>query len=532
MSVLPAITSGREYRSADGCTGPYDQVPRIPPPVADWLASRKRPIMEEWMDRMRCLGPHYRDRPSRELRNTISRSFCANLETMKDGETDSVEDFVEFITALRLEAGFPLSEVQKAFDLFRIILLPMVLSSFCSQNAIPVLESMNRCVSYQIHRFSDRFQDLEQRAVLRHGALLESKIGGGLKEPAVNDRRFELLAEEINDGCFVVRDERIVFANRSFCDLHHTTPELALGENFFRFVAKEDRERLRSLCRELADAAPISRRMEYSRTVASGTSCATEMKAVAAELEQGPVIMGVCRDIKERRELENRMRSQESMAYVGRLAASLSHEIRNPLSAIKMNMQILSRKLDLEGFDRRRLEIMVSEVTRLETIIRRLMDLTAPIAPAFATVNLNSVVADCLDLLEPQLAETGIRVHKTLDRSGAEVKADKGMMEQVLINLLLNAMDAVGKQGCITVRTATEYRKTGTVRCVSVRDNGPGLTPEAMEKLFTPFFTQKSNGTGLGLANVKRILDAHHGHISVQSGAGRGARFTVRLTGA
>jgi PAS domain S-box-containing protein len=500
-------------------------LPRAPAGFVSWLIGRRKALIREWIEMVVAGSRYYGERPSAELVWTISESFDANLEAVATGSTSSLDRFVLFITRFRLEAGFPLSEVQKAFDAYRIILARHLTSSPADDTVPAALEAVNACVSYQIHQFSDLFQAMHEREIRTRAESLEVQVEQRTSELAASEDRYRTLVEEINDGYFILRDEKVVFANRAFCEMHGTTLETTVGRRFWNFVAAEDRDKLRRLYRDALQGRKSPRRIQFMRLGPGGKPKATETRARLINLGHGPVTIGICRDITERIEMERKIREQERMAYVGQLTASLSHEIRNPLSAIKMNMQILARRSNQSEFDHRRIEIMVDQVTRLEGILRQLLDLAKPLALTTDFHDVNEMVLALLDLLSPKLAAKSIRVRKCLDRRLPRIKMDRDMIEQALMNLLLNAQEAAPEGGCITVRTGT----AGKCLEIGVRDNGPGLTAAEREEIFAPFFSGKSQGSGLGLTNVKRIVEAHQGRVLVRSRPGRGARFVIRL---
>jgi len=440
-----------------------------------------------------------------------------------------MEGFIDYITEKRLAAGFPLSDVQRAFELFRSIVTRKLLAERRLELLAHSLEAINACLSYTIHRFSDHFQHMHERSIRRYAQNLEQEIGIRTAELAESERRYKTLVEEINDGYFVVQNGCIVFANQAFCRMHGTTPDRVVGLPFLRFVAPESREQLRGAPLEACAGSLPASTIEYTRLGCDVGRGATEIKAKTVDLGHGPVTIGVCRDISERVAMERKVRENERLAYVGHLAASLSHEIRNPLSSINMNLQILSDTLQLTGFDRRRLDITVREVSRVENILRQLLDISRPVSIELSLVDVHDLVQGCVDLVEPKTAEKHLKIVQRYARNLVPCKLDAKKLQQALLNLILNAIEVTGEWRRIVVfaRTnrigETEYLELG------VRDSGPGIEPADISRLFDPFYTTKAQGSGLGLSNVKRIVEAHHGRVEVRSRKGTGATFVMRL---
>ncbi len=510
--------------------GAFDRVSmQAPPEFSAFLAQNAGEIIEQWVHQVSRSGPNYRKRSLGELQRTISRSFAVNCQAMEQNSCDPLDPFVDSITELRLEAGFALAEVQKAFDLFRIIVMHRLAALPAEPWLGQALMATNRCVSYQIHRFSDKFQAMHNAAIEHHARELERKVEERSRELEASQRRYKTLVEEINDGYFAVVEGRIAFANRAFCQMHKARTSQVLTHTFANFVAEADRERVARAYQDVLARRDTPRNLEYLRLALDGGQGHTEIRARVVDLGHGPMLIGICRDITDRVAMEKRVRENERMAYVGQLAASLSHEIRNPLSTINMNLQIMGRKPYLEPVDRERLDMAVSEVSRLEELLHQLLDIAKPLNPSPARMDLNALIGDCVKLLEPRLAKQGIRLRRRLDHALPQIMADRGMLEQALINLLLNAMDALTQGGHISVGTKAVGTAAGPGCELWVRDNGSGLGREELTEIFTPFFTNKRHGTGLGLTNVKRIAEAHGGTVTVSGSPGKGARFTLTL---
>ncbi|MGO9572106.1 MAG: two-component system sensor histidine kinase NtrB [Desulfomonilaceae bacterium] len=504
---------------------------RTPTPISllRWLKRETAPIIEEWVDTLWTLSSFYAGRPREELVETVTEAFLANLEFLSSNRLTRMERFIDYITKKRLVAGFPLSHVQKAFELFRFIVTRRLLAERRLKLLAESVEAINASLSYTIHRFSDHFQYMHERSIRQHAQNLEQEVSIRTAELAESERRYKTLVEEINDGYFVIQNGRIVFANQAFCRMHGTTPVEAVGQPFLRFVTPESRERLDGTYVDALAGKLTASTIEYIRLGCDPEKGATEIRAKTVDLGHGPVTIGVCRDISERVAMERKVRENERLAYVGQLAASLSHEIRNPLSSINMNLQILSDTLHLEGFDRRRLDITVREVSRVENILRQLLDLSRPVDIELGFVDVRELVQGCVDLVEPKTAEKHLKIVQRYARPLPPCKLDAKKLQQALLNLILNAIEVTGEGSRILVFAKTIRIGENKYLELGVGDRGPGVDPADISRLFDPFYTTKAQGSGLGLSNVRRIVDAHKGNVEVRGCQGLGATFVMRL---
>jgi two-component system NtrC family sensor kinase len=217
----------------------------------------------------------------------------------------------------------------------------------------------------------------------------------------------------------------------------------------------------------------------------------------------------------------------EKMAAIGRLAASIAHEINNPLQAVHNSLHLsLHRGLDV---DKRQQYVRMAqvEVERLIEIVQRMLDFYRPSRGRAAPVDVNDIVANVLTLTQKRLEHGGVRVHTRLspDLPALPVVADQ--ITQVFLNLIINAIEAMPSGGDLALQTMGA--EDGRWVLVYFRDTGHGMTPEQITNLFEPFYTTKSDGTGLGLAISYGIVERHNGTIEVTSQPGKGTTFVVKL---
>ena len=245
----------------------------------------------------------------------------------------------------------------------------------------------------------------------------------------------------------------------------------------------------------------------------------------------------VLRDLKHRKELEEDLKRADRLAMVGTLAAGLAHEIRNPLGGIKGAAQLLKRSLDRDSSLQDFANIMIREVDRVDKLIEQLLDLSRPAKLELAPLNIHEVLDDVL-LLETQAEEKSLlAIKKRFDPSLPPIRGDRAQLTQVFLNLVKNAFQAMNGDGPLTVTTRLEtdfhIRGEGSHRSrliwVDIEDEGVGIKEEDLPHIFSPFFTTKHSGTGLGLSVCYRIINEHGGLIRVESIEGKGTTFRVSL---
>jgi two-component system sensor histidine kinase PilS (NtrC family) len=230
-------------------------------------------------------------------------------------------------------------------------------------------------------------------------------------------------------------------------------------------------------------------------------------------------------DVTQLRDMEEAMARSERLAAVGRLAAGIAHEIRNPLAAISGSIELLAQPAAGGGADSGELmAIVMREVARLNALITELLEFARPRAPETQPIDLQASLAELLRVAEHDKQLDGARVELSAPQP-VWVEADAAQLRQVVWNLLRNAAEASPSGAPITVELGAEDEFAR----LTVRDRGPGIAAENRPRVFEPFFSTKEGGTGLGLATVHRIVEEHHGRVEIADAPGGGAAIIVRL---
>jgi two-component system nitrogen regulation sensor histidine kinase GlnL len=252
--------------------------------------------------------------------------------------------------------------------------------------------------------------------------------------------------------------------------------------------------------------------------------------------DRGAVV--VCRDLTMVRQLERQLRRSDRLAALGTLAAGLAHEIKNPLHSVLTFSRHLVRRFDDEHFRNRFQNVVPRELERINRIVERLLELARPAQLTFTLVRLPVLLERVLELYANQIETSGITLRREYARDVPPIQADEEAVYRALVNVIGNALDAMGRGGQLIVRATWSetsehrpFRPGGFNRRVhiEVEDTGSGISSADAERVFTPFFTTKDSGTGLGLALAHKIVEDHGGSIDFRSVPGAGTTFRIVL---
>lgn len=344
----------------------------------------------------------------------------------------------------------------------------------------------------------------------------------------------ETLFQTIEDGVIVTdREDRVVFLNQSAGRLIGFTPENALGQHLNRLLPELDREVLRPTDRQKAIRREIEIRFPRPRF----------LRVYAAPIEQDPDagVALVLHDATESHHQTREVVEAERVHALTLLAASVAHEIGNPLNAIHIHLQLMEREVrrlqqvaagqsttdpaviadKLASY----LSVAQGEIGRLDYIVTDFLTAMRPTPPKLRDGIVNEVVRETLDLLRPELINRKLRVVEKLASDQPVIRLDPAQLKQALVNLVKNAMQAMTKGGTLTLSTGATAENVW----IAIGDTGSGISPEQLNRIFQPFQTTKERGSGLGLMVVQRIVRDHGGRIDFESRVGEGTTFTLWL---
>jgi two-component system NtrC family sensor kinase len=374
------------------------------------------------------------------------------------------------------------------------------------------------------------------------------------EELRISEQRYREIFENAHDAIWVHDlDGNITTANRATEALGGYSIKELSGMNVRVFLTEESLNLAGRIKRKLFLGETVEQPYEQ-RLVRRDGGVAILQLTTSLIMENGKPIgfQHIARDVTREKEMQEKLTAAyrelseshrklkesqeqliqaEKLTSLGQLAASIAHEVNNPLSGVLVYTQLLAKKLRDGSIAKEAAQEYLSkmevELIRSTKLIRNLLDFARQSPPAFRQVNLNDVVNRAMELAAHSAELQHVRIVKELAPSLPDLMADFDQLQQVFTNLILNAIQAMPEGGVLTLRTSLG---NGEIK-VEVQDTGCGISPENMSKLFTPFFTTKREvkGVGLGLAISYGIIQRHHGRIEVQSQEGKGTTFTIYL---
>ena len=396
------------------------------------------------------------------------------------------------------------------------------------------MEAMKEGIFDYINRSAEcakAFPFVVHRAVEGHSLMLE-KVR--LQKELIEAKNFlESVAEKAGDAISVVDLEgRIIYWNEGAERIYGYGKEEAVGKKLSDLLSPEDEkagteeEKAVSGLMVRVRKGEVVPNVEVKRRAKDGREIITSMTIAPLKDAEGKIIgvSRICRDITNLKKAEERLILAERLSCLGELTAGVAHELRNPLAGIKINTQILSRKKDLPETEKRLLDSTQEGIEKIQKIVEDMLHFAKPKVSHFKQEDIHECVEKSLSILLAKLKKGNISSVFERGKGLPPVRIDLHQIQQVLVNLMLNAIQAMEKGGTLTLRT---FVPNGGGVGVEVRDTGVGIPQPHLKKIFDPFFTTKSEGTGLGLSISLKILETHGATIDVSSEEGKGSSFTI-----
>jgi two-component system sensor kinase FixL len=362
-----------------------------------------------------------------------------------------------------------------------------------------------------------------QRAQLRAAQVATERA----ERLDASEARWRAIVDSAVDGIVLIDAHgRVEFFNRAAERLFGYASDEVLGRNVDMLMPPPYREEhdgylSRYLATGRAKIIGIGREVQGRRK--DGTTFPLHLSVGEITLQGERKFTGILHDLTKRVEIEGQMREREALAKLGEMAAIIAHEVKNPLAGIRGAIQVFGPEMIRDGADTDILREIVARIDSLDQMMKDLLLFARPPTPKRSPVEINALLKATADLLsaDPAFRDIDFRV----DGSGPPLQADADMLRVVFQNLIINAAHAMQGRGRIRV----DVRLIDSTFHIVFADAGPGIPLEIRQKIFTPFFTTKSRGSGLGLATVKRFVEAHHGDVDVDCPPDGGTTVRIRI---
>jgi signal transduction histidine kinase len=375
------------------------------------------------------------------------------------------------------------------------------------------------------------------KLIERLGRIGPEDVQNYLLQLAQEKGLIETVFNAIQEGIIVTDAKgRITYVNDAACELFGLEGEHAIGKRLDERVRGLDWKSLSqspgAVSRDMEIFYPANRFLNFyivplvieRREEKAGGSTASR----PANEPVGHAI--ILRDITESRRSTEKTIESERFNALTLLAAGVAHEIGNPLNSLHIHLQLMERKVRrLDGKVRKELEeaiaISRAEITRLDSIVTQFLQAIRPSKPVLHPENVNSIVDEALRFFAPEIADRDIVVESELRPDLPVIELDRDQMKQAFYNVIKNSFEAMKRRGILRIRTHMD----ATHVSISFTDTGGGMSAESLSRVFEPYFTTKSSGSGLGLLIVRRIVREHGGEMAIESNEGKGLTLTIRL---
>ncbi|MEJ2164001.1 MAG: ATP-binding protein [Desulfobacterales bacterium] len=398
-----------------------------------------------------------------------------------------------------------------------------------------LLEEMAEDIGFALNSIA-----LEQEKKKTEGDLHRTvqELTERTKELQESEKRFRDLVENSLTGISIIQDNRVIYQNLEQERLLGPLPRNSiLGE--FENIHPEDVPKVKRLSQDISSGKIRRLDLDFrlfpvGKKGRKGAMKWVNCRAVQIDFRGRESILANMIDITKTKELEQLLIIQDKMASLGRVAAGIAHEIRNPLSGINIYLNTLGKIYRREE-NRDKVELILDHLKsasgKIESVIRRVMDFSKPGEPKFFLIDINLPVTEAVDLTAVTLRKSGIKIETNLAAGLPRCRADRNLLEEMVVNLITNAAEAMKKIESEKKITITTAPGSGSI-LLTIDDSGPGVREDIRDKIFDPFFTTKPDSTGIGLSLCHRIVSDHGGVLTVSESELGGASFRMEIPAA
>ena len=343
---------------------------------------------------------------------------------------------------------------------------------------------------------------------------------------------FSTMRENLNSVMAGLEDGLLLFTRDARAVMVSPAAEKFLGAPAGQFLG-------RRITEIFPNDHPLRQALRLEGDVLRETTAETELKTAGGVRRVGVSVQAIqedgeqmgalvtLRDLDSLESINTQLQVSERLAALGRITAGVAHEVKNPLNSMRLWLENLKETLppEQDGGARQAVQVLDKEIDRLDAVVKRFLDFTRPVELKLEATDLAELLKDVVRVAQPQMRKAGVEVEELLGNAVPEVWADRDLLKQAVLNLVLNAAEAMSTGGELRV----ELSRRGEMAEISVSDTGKGIPLENQQNIFQLFFTTRPGGSGIGLATTFRIVQLHNGSIDFQSEAGRGTTFRIEL---
>jgi PAS domain S-box-containing protein len=394
------------------------------------------------------------------------------------------------------------------------------------------------------------------------GSIVDTLIKDKSRSLKESEEKYRSIVESTHDTVYMVdKNSRFLSANNKFSSEHRLTEQEIIGKNFFDFHSIEETKEFSNRVDKVFETSQATHYEAFDKNQEKWVM-RTLSPIIEPDKSKVKAVSVISMNITERvkaedelkktlnklKETQNQLIQNEKMAALGRLASGLAHQIRNPLEIIIMGVEFIANTLpNKDKNSKKAIEKIKQAADRTNNIITNFLRFSRKSELVFKPINVNMLINETVNLIEHRINQNNIKIRRKYAEESMKVEADKGMLQQVFVNLLDNAIDAMPNKGEIGINVKnkkamhiaerigyrdSDYFKIGEIMTViEIEDTGSGITGDELPKVFEPFYTTKDvdKGTGLGLSLAHLIIDRHRGTIGVESAVNQGTKFTIKL---